>query len=57
MKVRVRQVVPARKEKKGVLVPAGLARAVPPHASPRSLRSLHVAVNVVERSQPSSSLR
>jgi ribosomal protein S18 acetylase RimI-like enzyme len=57
MKVRVREVVPARKEKKGVLVPAGLARAVPSHSSARSLRSLNVAVNVVERSQPSSSLR
>jgi ribosomal protein S18 acetylase RimI-like enzyme len=49
LKVRLREVA-ARKEKKGVLVPAGLARSV----SQSPLRPLNVVVNVVERSQPSS---
>lgn len=53
LKVRLREVA-TRKEKKGVLVPAGLARAVPDSTR---LRPLNVAVNVVERSQPSSSPR
>jgi hypothetical protein len=55
LKVRLREVA-SRKEKKGVLVPAGLARAVPA-PTPNGLRPLNVAVTVVERSQPSSSRR
>ncbi|HET9052151.1 MAG TPA: hypothetical protein VFO60_10645 [Candidatus Dormibacteraeota bacterium] len=51
MKVRVRAA--GRKEKKGVLVPAGLARSVPT----LPMRPLRVAVHVAERSEPSSSPR
>lgn len=51
VKLRMRAV--ARKEKKGVLIPAGLARSAP--VTP--LHPLRVAVHVAERSTPSSSPR